>query len=176
MINEKMEGIKFIIKAHGYDYTQQMACGENMVNAIRKIAPKIIDFLDQHEQAKLYIQVDPCYGSFLVKDKSTKEYTDVFALLSELFQNYQDRIYCRCSKAGMIHRRYYSNLKCIDNKNICYKDGKKNKKEYKMQYFPFSAWRNRYAPEYNGEKTKKVKNEFLNWTKKKNKSDNCITF
>lgn len=170
---EKMQGIKLVINAHGLAETSQMACGKKMIDALKVIAPKICKFLEQHKKAKMYIQFEPCFGACLINDG--KKYEDVIQMVSELFQQYQDRIYCRCTKAGMVSNcEYRPGLEYIHLKNRCFSPQDPHTL-YKMQFFPLSAWRDRFSLKYDAEKTKEIKNSLLNWTKR-NKGDKCVIF
>jgi hypothetical protein len=140
-------------------------------------------FLKEHQNAKVYIENEACYGAEYLQAIDcgmTKEQVNLWDLVMEYLGEYKNRVYCRQVKKDYIHdpgrwtvknvrNAYHNNCEHSGTLDKTYLNINNKPQEVKdcgtFQYFPLSDVVRREDEMYSGLWGKRKKNKFLNWSK-----------
>lgn len=176
-----LEGLKLVLDWHGDNYYNITLYGDE-IDQLRSTLEMVKAFLEEHKDAKVYIENEACYGAEnlrAIDEGMIKGQVNLWDLVMEYLGKYKNRVYCRQVKKDYIHtagrwtvkniRNAYHNCKHSGKLDKTYLNTAEKPQEVKdcgtFQYFPLSDVGRREDEMYSGLWGKRKKNKFLNWSK-----------
>ena len=179
---KNLEGLKLVLDWHGDNYYNIALYGDE-IDQLRSTLEMVKAFLKEHQNAKVYIENEACYGAEylqVIDCGMTKEQVNLWDLVMEYLGEYKNRVYCRQVKKDYLHapnrwivknvrNAYHNNYEHSGKLDETYLNIAKKPQEVNgcgtFQYFPLSDVGRREDEMYSGLWGKRKKNKFLNWSK-----------